>query len=130
MDSSLQKLPPFSYTGEYATRVVAKPLGLPTGDVTRAQAQVKARDFLSKVGFNDTTPEFAGDSQGTLSGYNWKYKEAYLEVSHQGGVVTFYRDQRAIEPRTLSQEEAANKAKLIMQALGWQLVLTSSEDFG
>ncbi|HUS88293.1 MAG TPA: PepSY1/2 domain-containing protein, partial [Desulfosporosinus sp.] len=37
---------------------------------------------------------------------------------------------RSIEPRTLSKEEAANKAKIMMQSLGWQLVLTSSEDFG
>jgi hypothetical protein len=130
LDASLQKLPPFSYTGEYATRVVPKPLGLPTGNVTKDQAQVTARDFLSKVGYTNITPEFAGDSQGDLGGYTWKYKEAYLEVSQQGGVVTFYRDQRSIEPRTLSQEIAVSKAKMIMQALGWQMVLTSSEDFG
>ena len=130
LDASLQKLPPFSYMGEYATRVVPKPLGLPTGNITRDQAQVTARDFLSKVGYTNITPEFAGDSQGELGGYIWKYKEAYLEVSHQGGVVTFYRDARSIEARTLSQEEATSKAKTILQALGWQLVLTSSEDFG
>jgi len=130
LDASLQKLPPFSYTGEYATRVVPKPLGLPTGNVTRDQAQVTARNFLSKVGYTNVTPEFAGESQGALGGYTWKYKEAYLEVSHQGGVVTFYRDQRSIEPRTMSQEEAASKAKMIMQSLGWQMVLTSNEDFG
>jgi len=130
LDASLQKLPPFSYTGEYATRVVAKPLGLPTGNVTKDQAQSTARDFLNKVGYPNIIPEFAGDSQGELGGYTWKHKEAYLEVSHQGGVVTYYRDQRSIEPRTLTQEEAASKAKLIMQSLGWQLVLTSSEDFG
>ncbi len=130
LDAGLQKLPPFSYTGEYSTRVVPKPLGLPSGNVTKDQAQVTARGFLSKVGYTNVTPEFSGDSQGPLGGYTWKYKEAYLEVSHQGGVVTFYRDQRSIEPRTLSQAEAATKAKMVMQALGWQLVLTSSEDFG
>jgi len=130
LDASLQKLPPFSYTGEYATRVVAKPLGLPTGNVTRNQAQATARAFLSKGGFTNIKLEYAGDSQGPLGGYTWKYNEAYLEVSHQGGVVTFYRDQRSIEARTLSKEEAASKAKKIMQSLGWQMVLTSSEDFG
>ncbi|TGE36598.1 spore gernimation protein [Desulfosporosinus fructosivorans] len=130
LDASLQKLPPFSYTGEYATRVVPKPLGLPSGDVTRGQAQGTARDFLNKVGYTNITPEFGGDSQGPLGGYIWKYNEAYLEVSHQGGVVTFYRDQRSIEPRTLTQADAVSKAKAIMQSLGWQLVLTSSEDFG
>ena len=130
LDASLQKLPPFSYTGEYASRVVPKPLGLPTGNVTRDQAQVTARDFLSKVGYANITPDFAGESQGEFGEYNWKYKEVYLDVSHQGGVVTFFRDQRAIGPRTLSKEEAVSKAKMIMQALGWQLVLTSSEDFG
>ena len=130
LDASLQKLPPFSYTGEYATRVVQKPLGLPSGNVTQAQAQGVARDFLNKVGYTNTTPEFAGDSQGPLGGYMWKYKEANLEVSHQGGVVTYYRDQRSIEPKTMSLEEARSKAKKILQALGWQLVLTSSEDYG
>jgi spore germination protein len=130
LDASLQKLPPFSYTGEYATRVVPKPLGLPPGNVTRNQAQGVARDFLDKVGYRNITPEFVGESQGELGGYMWKYKEADLEVSHQGGVVTFYRDQRSIEPRTMSIEEASNKAKTVLQALGWHLTLTSSEDFG
>ena len=69
LDASLQKLPPFSYTGEYATRVVPKPLGLPTGNVTRDQAQVTARDFLGKVGFANITPDFAGESQGALGVY-------------------------------------------------------------
>ena len=130
LDASLQKLPPFSYVGEYATRVVAKPLGLPLGEVTRDQAQGVARDFLSKVGYRNSAPEFVGESQGSLRGYMWKYKEADLEVSRQGGVVTFYRDQRPIEPRVLSLEEATSKAKEILESLGWQLVLTSSEDYG
>ncbi|TGE33966.1 PepSY1/2 domain-containing protein [Desulfosporosinus sp. Sb-LF] len=130
LDASLQKLPPFTYTGEYATRDVPKPLGLPSGEVTRDQAQVVARDFLNKVGYANIIPESAGESQGTMGGYKWKYKDAYLEVSRQGGVVTLYRDQRSIEPRTLSAEQAVSKAKTALQSLGWQLVLTSSEDFG
>ncbi|HWQ41104.1 MAG TPA: PepSY1/2 domain-containing protein [Desulfosporosinus sp.] len=130
LDASLQKLPPFSYTGEYATRVVPKPLGLPPGKVTRDQAQAVARDFLNKVGYPNATLKFTGESQAALGGYMWKYKEADLEVSRQGGVITLYRDQRSIEPKTLSIEEASNKAKQALQTLGWQLVLTSSEDFG
>ena len=130
LEANLQKLPPFSYTGEYATRVVTKPLGLPSGNITQNQAQGVARDFLDKVGYRNVTPEFSGESQGALGGYIWKYKEADLEVSHQGGVITYYRDQRSIEPRTLSIEEASNKAKIALQTLGWQLTLTSSEDFG
>ncbi|HEY8911433.1 MAG TPA: PepSY1/2 domain-containing protein [Desulfosporosinus sp.] len=130
LDASLQKLPPFSYTGEYASRVVPKPLGLPSGEVTRDKAQAVVRDFLGKVGYPNATPKFSGESQGALGGYMWKYKEADLEVSHQGGVITFYRDQRSIAPKTLSIEEASNKAKQALQTLGWQLALTSSEDFG
>lgn len=130
LDASLQKLPPFSYTGEYATRVVEKPLGLPTGDVTRDQSLEKARDFLNKAGHADASPEFAGESQGPMNGYIWNFKESYLEVSRQGGVITLYRDQRSIEPKTLSVEEASNKAKAVLQSLGWQLAITSSEEFG
>ena len=130
LDASLQKLPPFSYTGEYATRVVEKPLGLPAGEVTRDQALAKARDFLNKIGYTNTTPEFDGETQGELGGYKWKINEAYMEVSRQGGVITLFRDQRSIEPRTISAEEAAKKATAALQSLGWQLVITSSEDFG
>jgi len=130
LDASLQKLPPFSYTGEYATRVVEKPLGLPTGEVTRDQSLERARDFLDKAGYANATPEFAGESQGPLGGYVWNFKESYLEVSRQGGVITLHRDQRSIEPRTLSLEEATSKAKAVLQALGWKLVITSSEEFG
>ncbi|MCB8816268.1 PepSY1/2 domain-containing protein [Desulfosporosinus shakirovi] len=130
LDASLQKLPPFSYTGEYATRVVEKPLGLPAGDVTRDQSLERAREFLNKAGYADASPEFAGESQGPLGGYIWNFKESYLEVSRQGGVITLYRDQRSIEPKTLSIEEASNKAKAILQSLGWQLAITSSEEFG
>ncbi|GAB6153375.1 germination protein YpeB [Desulfosporosinus burensis] len=130
LDASLQKLPPFSYTGEYATRVVEKPLGLPAGEVTRDQALAKARDFLSKIGYANTTPAFDGETQGELGGYKWKINEAYMEVSRQGGVITLFRDQRSIEPRTISAEEAAKKANAALQSLGWQLVITSSEDFG
>ncbi|MCO1601494.1 PepSY1/2 domain-containing protein [Desulfosporosinus nitroreducens] len=130
LDASLQKLPPFSYTGEYATRVVEKPLGLPAGDVTRDQSLERAREFLNKAGYADASPEFAGESQGPLGGYIWNFKESYLEVSRQGGVITLYRDQRSIEPKTLSVEEASNKAKAVLQSLGWQLAITSSEEFG
>jgi spore germination protein len=130
LDASLQKLPPFSYTGEYATRVVQKPLGLPSGDVTRDQAQAVAKDFLDKVGYLNVTPEFTGESQGVLGSYMWKYQDAVLEISHQGGAVTLYRDPRPIGLRAMSIEEASNKAKTALQTLGWQLVLTSSEDFG
>lgn len=130
LDASLQKLPPFSYTGEYAARAVAKPLGLPAGQVSREQAQAAARDFLNKVGYINVSPEFVGESKSALGGYMWKYKDAGLEVSRQGGVVTRYNNQRSIDPKTLSIEEASNKAKTVLQTLGWQLVITSSEDFG
>lgn len=130
LDASLQKLPPFSYTGEFSTRSVPEPLGLPAGNVAKEQAQTKAQDFLSKAGYSGVTPEFAGESQGALGGYIWKVKDAYLEVSRRGGVVTFYRDQRSIEPRTLDIDDAKRKAQAALQALGWKLVITSSEDFG
>jgi spore germination protein len=130
LDVSLQKLPPFSYAGEFSTRVVQKPQGLPSGEVSQAQAQSSARSFLDKVGYANATPDFAGETKGVLGGYSWKYKDVYLEVSRQGGVVTLYRDQRSIDPRTLSLDDAAAKAKSDLKTLGWNLVITSSEDFG
>jgi len=130
LDASLQKLPPFSYVGEYSNQVVEKPLGLPAGQASQNQAFITAQDFLKKVGYPNAVPKFSGDSRGAMGGYLWKYKEAELEISHQGGKVTFYSDQRSLNPRTLSVKEAEDKAKAILKSLGWNLVLTSSENFG
>lgn len=130
LDASLQKLPPFSYTGEFSTREVLEPLGLPKGEVSREQALSVAKDFLSKVGIVNTIPEFASETQGPMGGYLWKSGNVLLEVSRQGGVVSSYRDQRSPESRILSIDAAKGKAMATLKALGWQLSLTSTEDFG
>lgn len=130
LEADLQKLPPFSYTGEFATKVVDKPLGLPKRQVAQSDAQKIAAGFLHKVGYPDAVPEAAGETQGVFGGYQWKYKDVFFEVSRQGGVITFYRDQRAIQERALSPAEAQKKGLAELKQLGWDLVLTSTEDFG
>ena len=130
LDASLQKLPPFSYTGEFSTRNVAEPLGLPQGEVNREQALSVAKDFLAKVGFPKVVPELASETQGPMGGYLWKSGDVLLEVSRRGGIVSSYRDQRSPETRTLSFDDAKTKAMDTLKALGWQLSLTSTEDFG
>ncbi|MFZ3373197.1 MAG: PepSY1/2 domain-containing protein [Desulfitobacteriaceae bacterium] len=130
LDASLQKLPPFSYTGEFSNRTVAEPLGLPQGEVNREQALSVAKDFLAKVGFPKAVPELASETQGHMGGYLWKSGDVLLEVSRRGGVVISYRDQRSPEARTLSVDDAKTKAMATLKALGWQLSLTSTEDFG
>ncbi|GAB6172748.1 germination protein YpeB [Paradesulfitobacterium aromaticivorans] len=131
LDASLQKLPPFSYTGEFSTKYVDKPLGLPSGEVSREQSQAAARDFLTKIGYAADNLEFTGETQGPFAGFQWKQGDASLEVSKKGGVVTIYRDQREPQTRTLAPEDAKSKALAALKALGWNtMVLTSSEDFG
>ncbi len=130
LDASLQKLPPFTYTGEFSTRNVAEPLGLPQGEVNREQALSVAKDFLAKVGFPNAVPELASETQGPMGGYLWKSGDVLLEVSRHGGVVSSYRDQRSPESRTLSIDDAKTKGMAILKTLGWQLSLTSTEDFG
>ena len=130
LDASLQKLPPLTYSGEYSSRVVQKPLGLPSGQVTRAQAQTKARDFLIKVGYAGSSPAFSKETKGDFPGYSFTYKDAYMEISRLGGVVTYYRDQRDLNERKLSMADAAKKVQGSLKALGWNLALTSSEDNG
>jgi hypothetical protein len=130
LNASLQKLPPFSYTGEFSTREVPEPLGLPQGEINREQALSIAKDFLSKVGFPNIVPELASETSGPLGGYLWKSGNVLLEVSRRGGVVSSYRDQRTPESRLLSIDNAKEKAMTTLKALGWQLTLTSTEDFG
>ncbi|MHB8126317.1 MAG: PepSY1/2 domain-containing protein [Desulfitobacteriaceae bacterium] len=130
LDASLQKLPPFSYTGEFSTRNVPEPLGLPQGEVSREQALAVAKDFLTKVGFPNVVPEFTSETQGPMGGYVWKSNNVLLEVSRRGGIVSSYRDQRTPQSRLLSIDNAKEKAMTTLKALGWQLSLTSTEDFG
>lgn len=130
LDASLQKLPPFNYTGEYSTRSTDKPLGLPAGEVTKDQAQSIAKDFLAKVGYPGVVPQFSGDIQEPFGGFAFQHGDAYVEVSRKGGVVRLYRDQRVLQTRTLNADEAKKKAITALQSMGWNLVLTSTEDFG
>nr|MDA8227706.1 germination protein YpeB [Desulfitobacterium hafniense] len=130
LEASLQKLPPFSYTGEHATKNVSEPLGLPRTEVTKEQAQTAATEFLSKSGYPGVTPEFVALTQGPLGGFQWKYADVLLEVSKRGGKVILYRDQREIQGRNLSIEDAKRKAQAALDTLGWKLALTSVEDMG
>lgn len=130
LDASLEKLPPFQYQGDFSTRSVEKPLGLPAGEVSREQAQTIAQDFLGKAGYPGMVPVAAGEIKGPFSGYTFTAKTAYIEVSRQGGVVQIFRDQRLIQPRTLSVEEAKRKAAAILKSMQWNLTFTSVEDDG
>ena len=130
LDAGLQKLPPFDYSGEYARRTVTAPKWLPATEVTKEQAQGIARDFLAKVGLNGTGPEFNGEIRGSFAGYQFKQGDATLDVSKKGGVITVYRYDRVTQPRALSVPEAQNKAMATLKALGYDLVLSSTEDYG
>lgn len=130
LNASLQKLPPFSYTGEYESRSVNEPLGLPSTEANKDKALEVAKDFLRKVGYSEVNPEFAGVTQGPMGGYLWKQGNILMTVSKRGGVVTLFRDQRELEERTLSPDQAKAKVDETLKALGWNLVLTSKEDFG
>lgn len=130
LNASLQKLPPFSYTGEFATRSVAEPLGLPTQEVTKDKAQEVANDFLAKVGSPGVSLEFAGVSSGPMGGYLWKQGDISLTVSKRGGVVTEFWNQRSLQERTLTTDQAKSKALMTLTSLGWSLVPTSVEDYG
>ena len=131
LDANLQKLPPFSYTGEFAARTTPEPLGLPKNEVTREQAGIAARDFLMKLGHPAAAPQFAGDTQGDMPGYQWQMQDSYLEVTKRGGLVRLYRNQRPLGLRTIGLTDAKVKGIAALQALGWRdLVLTAAEDFG
>lgn len=130
LNASLQKLPPFSYVGEIESRSVKEPLGLPNREANKDKAFEVAKEFLAKIGYPGVNPEFTGVTQGPLGGYLWKYGDIFMTVSKRGGVVTIFRDQRELEERTLSVEQAKSKVMETLRTLGWKLVLTSTEDYG
>jgi spore germination protein len=130
LDASLQKYPPFTYQGELDKHTVAKPLGLPEGEINENKAVAVAKEFLQNLGFENAVPQVTGLSQQPLGGFDLTYKEAYLEVSKKGGVVTFYRDQREIGDRKLDVKKGVDKANTALNKLGWQLAVTSTQDLG
>lgn len=130
LDASLQKYPPFTYQGELDKHTVEKPLGLPPGEINESKAVSVAKDFLKSIGGEEASPQVTGLSQGPLGGFDLTFKEVYLEVSKKGGVVTFFRDQREINDRTLDVKKAVDKANAALTKLGWKLVITSMQDLG
>lgn len=131
LNETLQKHPPFEYEGEMDRHYVEKPLGLPKGEIDEKKAIEVAADFLEKAGYKGASPEVSGLSQGPMGGFNLKYKDVFIEVTKQGGVVTIYRDQREINERKLDLDQTVSKAKEVLQKLGWtSMVITSTQDLG
>jgi len=131
LDASLQKLPPFTYSGQTETHYVPEPLGLPDKEVTEDEAEAVAKNFLAKVGYADAEPQLSGTTTGAFGGYTFQYADKTVDVSKKGGVVTLFRDERSIGVQQLSVDETAAKALQTLQELGWNnLVQTSTEDFG
>lgn len=131
LDASLQKLPPFSYSGQTETHSVPEPLGLPEITVTEEEAKTIATDFLRTVGYPDASPQSAGTSNGSFGGYIFKYESTTLDICKKGGVVTLFRDERPLGLQELTLEQTVNKAMSTLKTLGWEdFVETSTEDFG
>jgi len=130
LDASLQKYPPFSYQGELDKHIVTEPQGLPAGEINENKAVAAAKEFLQNIGYKDATPQVTGLTEDPLGGFNLTYKEAYLEVSKKGGVVTYFRDQREISDRKLDLDEVLKKATDTLAKIGWNLDVTSTQDLG
>lgn len=131
LDASLQKLPPFTYSGQTDTHYAPEPLGLPDKSVTEEGAKAVAKNFLAKIGYAEAQPELSGTSTGPLGGYTFQYEDKTVDVSKKGGVVTLFRDERPLDVQQLSVEKTAAKALQTLKELGWNnLVQTSVEDFG
>lgn len=130
LDASLQKLPPFSYAGQTDTHSVPEPLGLPDKIIDEEQAKTIAIEFLKNIGYSSPNVELIRTSNGPFGGFVWQNETAVLDVSKKGGVVTLFIDERDLEERRLTVEEAANKAMGTLSRMGWNLVQTSVEDLG
>lgn len=130
LDASLQKLPPFTYEGQTDTQSVPEPLGLPKKTVDQEEARSIAADFLKTMGYPSPDPQLEHTSAGPFGGYIWKYENAVVDVSKNGGVVTLFRDERPLESPVLKPEDAVNQAMDLITGLGWKVVKTSTEDFG
>jgi spore germination protein len=131
LDANLQKLPPFSYAGEYATHEVSEPLGLPKESINRDQAAAKAREFLQKNGYTMLNPQYIGESQGTMPCYLFGQQDVYLEITKQGGQVRLFKDRRQLGLRLLTAADAKARALNALSAFGWSnMAITSVIDNG
>ncbi len=131
LDSTLQKLPPFAYSGQEDIHSVPEPLGLPKGVVNQEESRNIAIDFLKAVGYPDASPEFVGTTNGPFSGYTWRHQNAFVDICKLGGVVTLYRDERPLTEDKLNIEQTVNAAMKTLKLLGWHdFIKTSTEDFG
>ncbi|AFV03765.1 hypothetical protein UNSWDHB_2332 [Dehalobacter sp. UNSWDHB] len=131
LDASLQKYPPYSYEGQADTHFVSEPLGLPEKTVTEKEAKAAATDFLQTLGYTNVDPQSSGISNGTFSVYVFKFSSTTVDVAKKGGVITYFRDERALGLQRFDADNTASRALKTLQNLGWKnLVQTSVNDFG
>jgi len=131
LDASLQKLPPFSYTGQTDTHSVSEPLGLPDRMVTEAEAKSIATAFLITMGYPNALPKISGTSNGPMGAYIFKYDYTTVDVSKKGGVITLFLDERPLGLQELDLEQTVSQAMTTLEKLGWErFVKTATEDLG
>lgn len=131
LDATLQKFPPFSYEGQTDTHSVAEPLGLPQRIVSLEEAKAIAADFLITIGYSNADPLFVGTSNGTFAGFIYKFGTATVDICKKGGVITLFRDERALGLQKLNVDQTSNQAMEALRQLGWKnFVLTATSDFG
>jgi spore germination protein len=131
LDASLQKLPPFTYSGQTDTHAVPEPLGLPDLKVKEEQAHQAAQEFIKSIGYQNTDLKLSATTSGVFEGYSFTAENISIDVCKRGGVITFFRDERPLGLQKLSAKQAAAKAVQTLQAMGWKsFIATAVEDFG
>lgn len=130
LDSSLQKLPPFSYEGQTDSHYVTSPLGLPDKVITLDESKEKAIQFLRIVGYAYDNMINTGTSSGPFAGFIWNDSYSTIDICKQGGVVTLFRNERPLGVRQLDNNTVKDKALETLNKLGYDLIITSTEDFG
>lgn len=130
LDSSLQKLPPFSYEGQTDSHYVTTPLGLGDKTITLDQSKETAVRFFKIVGCSSDKIKNTGTSSGPFAGFIWNDSDSTIDVCKKGGAVTIFRNERALGVRQLDTDTARSKALQTLKELGYDLTITSTEDFG
>lgn len=132
LDSQLQKLPPWK-TGTGTSAVSQEPKGLPSQIVSKEQAQGNIGKFAKQIGIK-TTLKYVGDTKGIIATYRFNDSNnpnVLYTAAKRGGIPLVFDNQRQIDQRKLSPDQAKARAENYLHILGYpNMVLTSAEDHG
>jgi len=134
IEKQMLDYPTLTYDGPFSDHLQAVPLGIPGDKITVSQALEIGEEFVAPGRKNQYIVKKTGEGKGRIATYSLEIKPKdrslsgvfYLDVSQKGGEILWMVNNRGVEEKKISFQQALEKAQVFLEERGYKkMILTS-----